>query len=329
MFFIVQIGTFDTCKAIAAGTMPATTLWASMAHNGSQWVAGGTGPNMAYSSDGITWNAGTGAYASFSWGQLGYCTPAGRWVVHNNFDSKAMTSTDGIAWTQTTHDGPYINSFAPLREIDSRMYKASGSASTDLYYSTNGTSWSLSASAFPQSVGWVDFATNGTVSVAVPGITGSYNYCASIANASLPLGVWTQRSLPISSSWQYVIWNGRVFMAIGIAAANNCVRSTDGSSWEAVPLPTTISDPTTKTIGVYGKPCATSDGNIYVPVTSVAGPDQTTKYLGTKDDGTTWEECAWATTFDRWIMIATDGTRIATASYWGTGSGNNLLNYSL
>ena len=318
------------CRFMAEGTMPATTFWVSLGHNGSQWVAGGLGPNMAYSADGISWNAGTGAFALYQWQRLVWFSSESKWWAYTGGpNTAAMWSSDGIAWTQSGHNGPTPNTFSGPTWIGTRIYEFSGGASDNLYSSLDGSSWGTHAGVMPSATyAWTCLATNGTTTVALQGLTGSSNVAASIANSSLPTGTWTARTLPSTDSWLFVIWTGRVFFAVSVASGQGA-RSYDGETWESVTIPTTINDPTPKTVGHWGKPCATSDYKIYLPIDYVAGPDKASKYLSSRDDGTTWEECSTGT-FERRIPSATDGSRIVLVGYWGpAGVGSNLSNYSL
>ena len=125
----------------------------SLATNGSIFVAGNndyfTGSVIKYSYDGNTWfnsNAntifGTGSNAiarSVVWNGEFFLAVG---VKQFGAASNAAKSTDGITWTATT--APYTNSLC-LAWDGKRFYAGGGNVSTNMAYSTDGNSWSVSS----------------------------------------------------------------------------------------------------------------------------------------------------------------------------------------
>jgi hypothetical protein len=125
----------------------------SLATNGSIFVAGNndyfSGSVIKYSYDGNTWfnsnantifGSGSDAIArAIVWnGQFFLAVGRKQFGAAGN----AAKSTDGITWTATT--APYTNSLS-LAWDGKRFYAGGGNVSTNMAYSTDGNSWSVSS----------------------------------------------------------------------------------------------------------------------------------------------------------------------------------------
>lgn len=309
--------------------MPVAKPWNSMAVGAGVIVAAANGA-VAYSADsGATWNAGVGSaltdnYYTVEWNGTIFC------ALTEAVANKAITSPDGINWSNSSRTGFALHpQIQGMMAQDGVFYIVDQLARSDIWSSATGTAWTIASSVFPNSAqAWAGLATNGTVAVAIQGYpTGTSGVAASIAVGSLPSGSWTSRTMPATATWSYVIWTGKCFFAVSTGISPGA-RSYDGTTWESVTIPTTVTDGGTKTIATLGKPCADSTGKIYLPITVLVGPLSTTRYLTSNNDGDSWSECALATASDRWLTSISDGTAFVSPGYYGTGSGSDKVNYS-
>ena len=108
---------FGETWTIVPGSDSIFSLWAfSLDYNGSIWVAGGRGGNtIAYSYDGINWNAG-GTPFSHSGRKIKYNSYLGYWVAGGQGGEDIEFSYDGINWTP--HPGANIDGVTSIRGYD-------------------------------------------------------------------------------------------------------------------------------------------------------------------------------------------------------------------
>lgn len=143
-----------------------------------------------------------------------------------------------------------------------------------VYTSTNGTSWTLSAT-LTASVSLIDVTYDGTTYVVV-GVTTSGNYYVATSTDAVS---WTSRTLSGYTSSQYptwVVWTGSYFVVPDYV--NGVWRSTTGSSWTYVSGSYALD---------YGVSPAVNGSNIYVPA-SYSSPDVYGVVYVSTDSGATW-----------------------------------------
>ena len=333
MFYLLKVQTMDSFN-FAATTMPAALDWDGVAYANNIWVAIGfsdTGAEniVAWSDDGITWNAGSGAYAAtYTWTKPVWNGTFWAVNTHGASPNKGMTSSDGKAWTQHNLAGTAfsINNTPGMIAVGSTFIATRGLARNEIYSSTDGYTWTEQVDVLPDdTVTWCGLATNGTITVAVQGYpSGTSNKAASILNANLPGGVWTVRTLPATSNWLHVIWTGNCFFATTFGSPTTGARSYDGITWESLTLPSTAAG---FTITLYGTPVAEGNGTIILPVTYTTGNAARNRCHTSYDDGTTWTERTLTET-DRWDAAASDGNKVVIIANFDAGSGSTRAQYS-
>lgn len=134
-------------------------------------------------------------------------------------------------WTRATAPAtvPYISvAWAPLTAGNWFMFGngSGGAATTNYYYSTNGTSWTTGT--MPASATWGESATNGTTLVAYPRTGGGSIYTTTNGTT------WTTRSIssPASTAFTLRFLDGRFLRG----SQANLVWSTDTITWTSLTL---------------------------------------------------------------------------------------------
>lgn len=333
MFFPV---TFGGCsKAFAAATFPATLQWTIAGHDGaSTWVAAGLASNLenpvAYSLDGgATWSAGTGAYTdAFSTDGLAHNGTIWSCLGADSGTHKAMTSTNGQAWTQRALTGFQLNTDSPNSyiAIGATFYGVGNLVQRHLYSSSNGYDFSVNSNVLPNAgQAWSGLASNGVTAVAVAGGTsGNTNVAGKIAIGDLPAGAWTATTMSDNSTWWYVIWTGRIYFAVG-APGIGAKSTDDGATWSQLTIPT-ATDRGGITITKYGVPCATDSGMIILPIETVSDSGTTEICYVSCDDGATWISQSVAQA-GKWAGSGSDGSAVVVVGT-DTGSGSTKASYS-
>lgn len=236
-------------------TLPIAAKWTAIAWKDTVTklfcaVAEG-GTIAATSPDGINWTQRTlpvsSYWSSISWNGTVFCAvskaaeptsfTAG---THNYGSSIAATSTDGITWTQRA---------LPIAA------------------QWSGITWSAGLSLFCAVANHNSYTAVLLASVTI-------NPC-NIAATSADGITWTQRTLPTSSFWNAVAWNGTVFSAIAYNS-NAAATSTDGITWVARTLPSTA----------YWDSIAWNVGEALFMATSKNIPS----IYATSPDGITWTQ---------------------------------------
>lgn len=203
-----------------AGTFPSvgTAEGGLSIANGFLYTMGGDG--FARSSDGVTWTAIT------SGSLMGECNTVfynGVYVTGGYMSSygQIWSSTDGINWTQRVSStggaaGRPPKAIATSSGSTNKFVVTGNSGHT--YYSTNGTSWTLTNLADSMN----GIASNNSTYVIVGG--GSRIYSSTDGQN------WSQRTQASSpGDWWDVAWGNGLFVAVG--ASGHINTSTDGTTW--------------------------------------------------------------------------------------------------
>jgi hypothetical protein len=189
--------------------------------NGRFLVGTSNSAGVNYSTDGITWSAGTGMTV----GPRAFAYGASTWVSLNGSTS-TFTSTDGIAWTaRTIASGTWTGC-----AFGASLFVAVSSSGT-VYSSPDGITWT--ARTAPNAYAWSSVAWNGSLFVAVAR-SGTGNRVM-----TSPDGItWTARTTPADLEWASVSWFASKWVAIASAANGvGLMTSTDGITWTQGQIP--------------------------------------------------------------------------------------------
>lgn len=194
-----------------------------IAHNGSQYIAGGSGDKrILYSSDGVTWNKSNGLTGNTN--PYAAAWNGTRWVVGDDA-GYIHHSTDGITWTRIT---PRVTTSYILSIIwDGSKFVGTGQAGTNtLFYSSDGLTWTvLGTTIFSDYAKGI--AYNGSNKYVAIG-NGSSN---TLAYSSDGIN-WTGLGKTVVTTYgNSVIWDGTKFIAF--AYGNQFYTSTDGENWSS------------------------------------------------------------------------------------------------
>ena len=206
-----------------ASTLPVNANWQNVVWDGTYFVATSGDSRSAYSSDGITWSSGsgggTGNHIDLTTNGSGISVA----VAYYNGGNNLKYTTNASSWTSVT-----LGSSLRLLGV---AYGASiwvvtpGAASTDIYTSTNGSSWTLQSGVMPNSRSYT-ITYGGTKFIAVSATYGAYS-----TNGTS----WTSMTVP-SGTWQNPTYSNGVYL-ITSYLTTDAITSTDGISWTARTLP--------------------------------------------------------------------------------------------
>jgi hypothetical protein len=226
-----------------------------------------------YSTDGVSWSTSVLPLAQ-SWQRLAYDGADIIFAIAGvTANTTAASSTDGITWTRATMPGATATWTALTRTSNRFIAIAGGgTASNRVVYSTDGVTWVAGTGL--SSAKWTAVEFNGTdrlVAIAgynAAGTAAAYsidNGATWVANANLPSGTWKElaygngvfvtldsansatraaystdgvtwatATLPQTTNWYSIIFDGTKFIAINSSNTNYTQRaaySTDGINW--------------------------------------------------------------------------------------------------
>lgn len=219
----------DGISWTAGGSLTAQT-WASIAWNGTVFcvktISGTT--RTATTSDGVTWNEGTGRLASNNYGAVA-SDGNGLFVSPLSGGNNVSTSTDGITWTVQAGVLPSSVAWTYICHNGYVFCTIPNSASSATAYSADGLTWT--ASTRPDTNARINIIANTGVIVAVPS-----GVSAPVAHVSTDNGVtWTSGgAMGMTGSGVYgAAAVGGVFLAWNINAGQTTSYSLsyDGSTW--------------------------------------------------------------------------------------------------
>jgi hypothetical protein len=148
--------------------MPASSSWQSVTYGDDKFAAVGGGsqdPNVAYSTDGITWTQTT-MPSPTGWQSVTYGD--NKFVAVARYTTIAAYSTDGITWTASTM--PASVRWQSVTYGDGKFVAVSGGGNGEsdiAAYSTDGITWTQST--LP-SVGTWNSVTHGIVGLLTPNV---------------------------------------------------------------------------------------------------------------------------------------------------------------
>ena len=205
----------------------------------NRWVAGGSATVVAYSSDGISWTAGT---IAAGWSEArAFCWNGSIWVAGGVASGGATTclsySTDGITWTNSSSTvfGAAGSGVCYSIAWNGVRFVAVGQGTVNtIAYSTDGITWTGAGNTIFSSNGWC-VAWNGLRFVA--GGNGTTNTLAYSSDGI----TWTGAGkTALTGNGVGVAWNGIRWVAVG-TGTNSIAYSADGITWTAITLLTIFS----------------------------------------------------------------------------------------
>ena len=223
-----------------------------VAYNGYMWLAGGQNVSvlsnptvsLAYSYDGIVWNAVQNSSTIFSLGVRRVCwSPEREMWVAVGFGPSAAYSYDGLSWTSITGAGGISGMYYILSVSWGKdKFIISGglnSLNDDIYYSYTGLNGSWVQSTNPLSIPYGIFSTlwNGTMWVGVGAATNnsngaiySYDGITWVAGSG---ATFTSYDFSVTGGQAGIAWNGsRWVITTGATSCTNPVfYSNDGINW--------------------------------------------------------------------------------------------------
>ena len=205
----------------------------------NRWVAGGSATVVAYSSDGITWTAGT---IAAGWSEArAFCWNGSIWVAGGVAAGGATTclaySTDGITWTNsssTVFGAAGSGACYGIAWNGVRFVAVGQGTVNTIAYSTDGITWTGAGNTIFSSNGWC-IAWNGLMFVA--GGTGTTNTLAYSSDGI----TWTGAGkTALTGNGVGVAWNGIRWVAVG-TGTNSIAYSADGITWTGITFLTIFS----------------------------------------------------------------------------------------
>lgn len=218
-----------------------------MQATGGKWVALGFGPTqLAQSSDGISWTAQA---ENFAGGRLfDILHDSGLWLASGNSSTTPgsagrilESSPDFTTWTTLTTPLDFI-----AQGIQKTLVHAAGLWVAGCQR-INGTDGPVILTS-PDAVTWTARTSpidpfghqNAGTSIAYGAglFVGTFNIGGTFSIITSPDAItWTARSTPFDSSGAVqIVWNGSMFVALGVNGAQSAMRSTDGINWTATSL---------------------------------------------------------------------------------------------
>jgi len=306
---------------VAIAESDSSTTWRSTSTNG-----------------GVTWTA-----ATVGTGSKAIAYGGGRFVtVEGNFSNSVAWSANGTTWTVTTlpsNDDSTESNWQDIAYGNGRFVAISDSSAMAAY-SFNGATWyksNLPSTAEWSSIGYgqgVFYVTSlGDAAASSPdGVTwtvrdGSFlSLDITATNANSVTSTATARTLPSSSTWQDVLWDGTKFVAIGYTSGTSLgayATSTDGATWTGGTIAQSGTNWEYTALAYNGT-------NQYV---ALIGGNGGTNDLATSTNGTTWATTAnalpansfWKQVIwdgSKYVAIRADSANIATSSNGTTWAGS-------
>ena len=211
-----------------ASSLTLSGYWSDICYGNGKYVTisdrSDSDSYFAYSTDGITWTAGTmPSAASGYWYSV--CYGNGKFVAVVDNGNLVSYSTDSINWT--TSRLPSANYWYSVCYGNGKFVAVGyGKAAA---YSTDGINWT--ASTMPSSAEWYSVCYGNGKFVAVAGRTTAAAYSADGI-------VWTASTMPSSAEWYSVCYGNGKFVAV--AHGTTAAYSTDGINWTASTMPSSI-----------------------------------------------------------------------------------------
>lgn len=244
------------------GTLPISSSWTGIAHNGSVFCAiAGTGNTAATSVDGVTWTARTLSFSSNYWGGVHW--NGTYFLAYASSTNLISYSADGITWASATL--PATNAWFNIASGGGKTVLITDEDYPTAYSSDGGLTWTAGTMDPTQ---WYSLVWSGSLFM-----THTHDFVTQSYQTS-PDGItWTLRSMPVAKKWTSAIArNGIVY--VFNSTDNSMAYSADGINWTQ----------TTTTTGGRGIPYTLNlwNGERFISGNATAGT------VTTSTDGVTW-----------------------------------------
>lgn len=235
----------------------------------------GSSANYRYSSDGITWTAGT-LPTSLNV-QSAAASPTR--IVINTTAGVAYYSTNGTSWTSTTS----VGGGSPFVLWDgTRFWRGDGDSVKRVYYSTTGSSWTsidLSSVATASYISSMAYDGAGNYMAIHKGFSAPDHYKCSATPTTA--SNWVSMALPSAATWGAVAYGAGTWVVLQRNSVNYAYSTNFGTTWTAATLP----------LRTY----SVSSGDEYITTLAyIRGRflyitrDGTNAYLVSSSDGVNW-----------------------------------------
>ena len=159
---------------------------------------------------------------NYSWNRVVY---GGERFVAVGSDRKAMSSTDGINWTDSTiplYPLSGNQNYSVLAYGLDKFVAATGTGVERFAWSYDGITWNKVLNSW-ENVAWLSMTYGNGLFVAL----GS-NAVGCVSSNGIN---WTQISLPQANSWRSVVYGNGVFVAVSSDGTNRVMTSSNGINW--------------------------------------------------------------------------------------------------
>ena len=204
-------------------------IGSAVTYGNGKFVA--TANSFKYSTDGITWNTTSdGIPTGEDWKSIAYGN--GKYVAISS-RNKIIYSTDGITWNEATH--PVVNEgFKSIAWGNNKFVIVCGgfdAYSSKSLYSSDGITWNTTSISSGQ---WnaVTYGDSGFVAIE---ILGENHSAVSVDGIH-----WNTYSIGSSYSvkWQSLAYGNGKYVAVSIDQSTSAAYSYDGKKWNIISLPT-------------------------------------------------------------------------------------------
>lgn len=281
----VEVLVSATSVAVAnAVTMPSSIAWGNMASSPTAVVAvvDGSATSTSYgrSSDGgLTWSSLSVTNSDL----YGIAYGAGKFVAIRSYFNSLISSDDGLSFSVIA-SMPFNGSSWLSICFGNGVFCVLPSAGTVCCTSPDGTTWTAGTVV---SRSWVAVQWGGTVFCAIAKNT-------NISATSSDGRTWTEHStMPSTTAWEDLAWNGSVFVAVGAAGVG--ATSPDGVTWTAITLPGGLGYFEVEALGAF----------------LVATASSSTQAAYSNDNGVTWTQFSMPSSQDWKALIASNGFFVA------------------
>jgi len=272
-----------TANAVAI-TLPSSIAWGNMASSPTAVIAVVDGSATSTSYGRSTDGGQTWASLSVTNSDLyGIAYGAGVFVAIRSYFNSLISADDGLSFSVIA-SMPFNGSSWLSVCFGNGVFVVMPSAGTVCCTSPDGNTWTAGTVVSRQ---WVAVQRGGSIFCAIAKST-------NISATSSDGRTWTEHAtMPSSTAWEDMCWNGSVFVAVGAAGVG--ASSPDGITWTAITLPGGLGYFEVEALGAFL--VATAAGSTYAAYSN--------------DNGATWTQFNLPSAQDWKALIASNGYFIA------------------
>ena len=238
LYVAIASGSRDVMTSVDGGVtwvktataLPAAVAWGAIAWNGSVFLATAYGTTQsATSTNGTTWTSRScplSAAYSIQYGiGMSLLAFGSKFFIgsYGKFAYSGVSTDNGVTWAST---GSVVGPCFEWNSSSNYLLCIYG-LSCDISY--DGITWTRTSNTLPSvAVGYISMAYSPTAAVFCAISTGNSNVAA-----TSPDGIsWSPQTLPYTTNWKSIKWNGVVFCAISSLGGIEAT-SPDGATWTA------------------------------------------------------------------------------------------------